>query len=436
MSNKLHFDYLVQTLRNVAGSLPDQRTGNNTKYTMEDITLSAFSVFFTQSPSFLDFQNSMRELAGKDNAQSFFKIEQIPTDNHIRTHLDHIEPSSFFPVYERIFDVLKETNIIDSYRSFKDNLLIPLDGTWYHASKKIHCDKCLHINHKDGGTTYYHSAITPVIVTPGNGKVIALPPEFITPQDGHSKQDCENAAAKRWIAAYATEYAPLGVTILGDDLYCKHPVCLDLLKAGYSFILTCKPDSHKTLYKYLDGFEPNKDIFTRTHKKWTGKCHEFHTYRWANDLPLRDSDDSLRVNWCELTIKDSSDKIIFKNSYATNFKVTEKNVDKIVADGRARFKVENENNNILKTKGYNLEHNFGHGDDNLSMVFMTLNILAFLFHTVLEYCDDNYRLLRKKLRARKRFFNDIRALTQYFYFKDWDYMLSFMLEGLERRHPV
>lgn len=436
MKHNISLDKLVDHLRSVAKSLPDRRTGNNTKYTMEDIGMAAFSVFFTQSPSFLAYQTSMRELRGEDNAASFFKIAQIPTDNHIRDHLDPVNPNLFFPVFKTIFNALKETDILDSYRSFKGNLLVPLDGTWYYSSKTIHCDKCLQINHKDGSTTYYHSAITPVIVTPGNDKVISLPPEFITPQDGHSKQDCENAAAKRWISQNGSEYASLGVTILGDDLYCKHPICSLLLEKGFNFILTCKPDSHKTLYEWLDALEAGKDSFTLTKKKWNGKFNEIHTYKYANHLPLRDSDDTVRVNWCELTITNEQDKILFKNAYATNFSITEKNVEKIVADGRARFKVENENNNVLKTKGYNLEHNFGHGKKNLSMVFMTLNILAFLFHTVLEYCDDQYRLLRAKLKSRRMFFDDIRALTRYFYFKSWSDMLYFMIEGLKKRHRL
>jgi hypothetical protein len=55
--------------------------------------------------------------------------------------------------------------------------------------------------------------------------VIPLEPAFVTPQDGHEKQDCENAAAKRWLSEYGERYAALGVTILGDDLYCKQPLC-------------------------------------------------------------------------------------------------------------------------------------------------------------------------------------------------------------------
>ena len=33
--------------------------------------------------------------------------------------------------------------------------------------------------------------------------------------------------------------------------------------------------------------------------------------------------------------------------------------------------------NVAKTKGYNLEHNFGHGRQNLSAVLAILNLLAF-----------------------------------------------------------
>ena len=48
------------------------------------------------------------------------------------------------------------------------------------------CPCCSHLEHKSGEITYYHSAVTPVIVAPGRPEVIALRPEFITPQDGHT----------------------------------------------------------------------------------------------------------------------------------------------------------------------------------------------------------------------------------------------------------
>ena len=67
-------------------------------------------------------------------------------------------------------------------------------------------------HHKNGTVTYSHSASTPVIVASGNPRVIPLEPEFITPQDGHEKQDCENVAAKRWLSDYGARYRALGVS--------------------------------------------------------------------------------------------------------------------------------------------------------------------------------------------------------------------------------
>ncbi|HIE79395.1 MAG TPA: ISNCY family transposase, partial [Nitrospinaceae bacterium] len=45
--------------------------------------------------------------------------------------------------------------------------MLPLDGVWYFSSKTLHCENCLTKNHQDGTTTYYHNAITPVIVSEG-----------------------------------------------------------------------------------------------------------------------------------------------------------------------------------------------------------------------------------------------------------------------------
>ena len=115
--------------------------------------------------------------------------------------------------------------------------------------------------------------------------------------------------------------------------------------------------------------------------------------------------------------------------------VFENNVKQIVADGRARWKVENENNNVLKNRGYNLEHNFGHGKKHLASLLLSFNLLAFLFHTVLELMDEKYKLVRAELPTRKTFFDDLRALTRYMYFPSWEAMLTFMMQGLEIEIP-
>jgi len=58
--------------------------------------------------------------------------------------------------------------------------------------------------------------------------------------------------------------------------------------------------------------------------------------------------------------------IVYRNAFVTNHTLDIENVTEVVEVGRGRWKTENENHNVLKTKGYNLEHNFGSGEKHLS----------------------------------------------------------------------
>jgi hypothetical protein len=439
-----NFDSLVQKLHQLIESFPDPRTGKNISKSMKDAALGAFSIFFTQSPSFLSYQKSMQVTEGQNNAATLFGINEILSDNHIRKLLDEVHPSYIFPLFNFILDGLNDCGYryLDEFRSFNNNLLIALDGTQYYSStsNSIHCDNCSQTNHKNGSIIYSHSAVLAAIIKPGSNKAISLIPEYITPQDGHEKQDCEIAAAKRWLRAYgpSLKQLGLGVTITGDDIYCHQPLCEIMLELdkdlALDFILVCKEDSHKTLYEYVEFLKDG--IQTVEVKRWKGKRLFCDTYSFLNGVPLRDGKDALEVNWCQIITKDESGKVVYKNAFATNFEISEKNVIQIVADGRARWKIENENNNVLKTKGYHLEHNFGHGKKNLSALLMTFNLLAFLFHTILDLMDEKYKLIRKTLPTRKTFFQDIRALTRYICFDSWNQLMIFMLRGLKLKIPI
>ena len=427
------FKSLLKKYKEIIKTFPDCREGKNISKTLKDAALGGFAVLFTQNSSFLSYQKTMQKTQGKNNAASLFGIKEILSDNHIRNLLDEVPPAKVFPMYSYILDELNQRGYLDQFRSYNNNLLVALDGTQYFSSNNIHCAHCSETHHKDGVITYSHNVITPVIVKPGSEKVISLIPEFITPQDGHQKQDCENAASKRWLGTYGPMLKKLKVTILGDDLYCHQPICEKILSEGLNFILVCKEDSHKTLYEYVQLLK--EDIQTLEVRRWQGKEVLLDSYRFLNGIPLRNGD-AQEVNWCELiTTNEGSGKVVYKNTFATNLKISQENVKEIVASGRARWKIENENNNTLKTKGYHLEHNFGHGKKNLSMLLLTFNLLAFLFHTVLDMLDERYKLIRQELPTRKIFFQDLRSLTRYIYFSSWDSLMNFMIKGLKLEFP-
>jgi hypothetical protein len=432
--NTRAFDHLIERLRSVAAALPDPRTGDNVLFTMADIALSAFAVFFTQFPSFLSYQHAMEQARGRNNARSLFQVERIPTDNHIRQTLDPVAPHHLFSLFDELHRAFDQAGLLEEMRAVQRTRLIALDATWYFSSQSqnIHCPNCSCIQHADGQTTHFHSAITPVIVSPGHRQVVPLRPQFITPQDGHAKQDCEIAAAKRWLAAHAQQYSTGNDTLLGDDLYAHQPFCRQVLLHGFHFLFTCKPASHCSLHQWVQALEPERQLHTlKLRIKGKSNRWEHHQYRWANGVPLTDSDDALKVNWCELTITDWQGAVRYRNSFITDWKISADNVAGWVAAGRARWKIENESNNVLKTKGYHLEHNFGHGKQHLASLLATMNLLAFGLHTLLELVDGSYRLIRATVGARRRFFQHFEALTSYLHFESWERLMDFMMRGLE-----
>ena len=138
-------------------------------------------------------------------------------------------------------------------------------------------------------------------------------------------------------------------------------------EAGGNFILTCKPSSHKTIAEYLNGaeLEERRVAVVQSGKRSTT------IYRWLSGVPMRDSEDALGVTWFSIEIFNAAGKRTYHNSFVTDLPVTADTVAELAACGRARWKIENETFNVLKTKGYNIEHNFGHGKRHLASILVT-----------------------------------------------------------------
>lgn len=110
------------------------------------------------------------------------------------------------------------------------------------------------------------------------------------------------------------------------------------------------------------------------------------------------------VNWCDLLIThEETGEVLYRNEWATSLLLEEENILEVVVCGRARWKSENENNNVLKNHGYHFDHNFGHGQEYLSTTLLTLNLLAFLLHTIAQIADEVYQQVRRALGARRTF---------------------------------
>ena len=326
-------DSLLSVVRRCCEGFPDKRTGTNSQYTMADIGLAALSVFFTQSPSFLDHQRQLETGHGRSNCQTLFGISRIPTDNHIRDMLDPVAPDHLFPAFAAAVAALERSGGIRAFQRLGSHLLIALDGTEYHRSAKVHCRHCSTRTRKGQPTESFHTLLCATIVAPGRAQVVPLEPEFIKPQDGHDKQDCESRAVRRWLKRHGARYKRLNPIYLGDDLHACQPVCEAVLEQGGHFLFTCKPASHQTIQEYLTGIEPEEHV----EQVKRGRERATVRYRWLCGVPLRGDEEALTVNWLMVEILNAKGEVTYRNSFITDLPVTRATVAELAACGRARW---------------------------------------------------------------------------------------------------
>src|SRR5271165_2595617 len=411
---------LLSELRDVCATFRDPRKGRSGNIAPADFGLSAFAMFFMQSASFLAYQRTMEKGHGRSNCQTLFGIGRIPSDNYIRDFLDETDPALLQPCFERMEALLCEPPMRQAFGRLGGRTLIAWDGTEFFCSQKLGCPHCLTRKRSNGKTESYHSMLAAIVVAPGHSKVVPLSPEFIVKQDGAEKQDCERNAVKRWHEKHGARLKPLRPVYLGDDLFACQSVVKRLIETGDDFIFTCKEASHKALYDFIDGCE-----FERCEVKVRkGKTRETHRYRFVEQIPLRDGKDAVTANWIGFEILDAKGVVKYKTAFVTSLPVAKANLAEIAACGRARWKIENESFNVLKNHGYELEHNFGHGETYLAMTLAALNVLAFAWHTVLDLLEPPWRKAREAAEKRMTFFAYLATLTRFVVFPAWSDLLE------------
>ncbi len=411
--------------------IEDCRQQGKVDYTLHDCAMSAFAMMFFQDTSLLEFQRRMQESINRNNLKTMFNIESIPKDTQLRDILDQCPTDKLDKIYADFFYHLQRSKYLEAYQFIEGMYLMPVDGSQYFSSEKINCPSCLTTTSKKGVIRYHHAILQAVIVHPDNKQVIPLAPEAIQNTDGTEKQDCEINAGKRFIKKFRKTHPKLKIIFSGDDLFSKQPMIDELKAANMSFILVAKPSSHKILYEWFTDIKQMGEACRLEFTDFKG-CH--HIYEWVNEIPLNGTKDADQVNFFYYRLVDQGE-ITYRNSWVTDILIDENNVAQLVKGGRARWKVENEGFNTLKNQGYHIEHNFGHGQKNLSMIFFILNLLAFFIHQIFELTDLHYQKCRAKFSARKEFWNQLRCTFRILLFKTWEDLLAFIICPPQARAP-
>jgi hypothetical protein len=147
-------------------------------------------------------------------------------------------------------------------------------------------------------------------------------------------------------------------------------------------------------------------------------------YAWVNGIENRADGEVMSVNYLYLEVwNEENHEITYKNRWITDHEITRDNVKLIAESARTRWKIENEHNNVLKHRGYNLKHNFGHGENHASEIFCLLNLLSFLFHGIQDLVDEDYKKARASFGRRDAFFWALRYEVSQYLHLDWHELL-------------
>jgi len=423
----LSADALFHVVRSGFADIPDPRCAD-VDISLMDTLMSAFAMFSLKAPSLLAFDKERAE----GNLHTIYGIQRVPCDTYMRERLDPLSPKWLRPVFKSVFRQLQRGKALEEMVFLDDHYLLALDGTGYFSSPTIHCASCLHTVPRNGSVTYAHQMLGAAVIHPDVRAVIPLMPEPIGQDDGTDKNDCERNAAKRFVVKLRQDHPHRKFIVTEDSLSANAPHIETLQHHDRRYILGVKEGDHAFLFQQIQAAEhAGRVTYYERHDRAVGVLHRF---RFVNDVPLNASNVDVRVNFIESWEIGATKVQHF--SWVTDLRVSKRNVFHLMRGGRARWKIENETFNTLKNQGYNFEHNYGHGEQHLSVVFAMLMMLAFLVDQTQQLCCALLQAVWAKLGSKRLLWERMRALFYDYAFASMRQLFEALLYGFQKSSPL
>jgi hypothetical protein len=410
--------------------IPDERLKRPQTIPVADATMAATAMFALKFPSMLQFEEAQEVPSIRHNLKKMFQIGQIPSDTAMREILDPIETAHFQNLFRPLFSAAQRGKVLEGFKFFEDAYLVAADGTGCFSSHEIHCPNCCVKEHRDGTKTYYHQMLAGVLIHPDRREVIPFAPEPVSLTDGSNKNDCERNAAARFFERLRREHPHLKIIVTEDGLASNAPHIRLLKKLMMGYIFGCKPGDHKALFDFVDNSEKLEAV---SHHVVTEKGIQ-HEFRWMNGVPLNDANSDLLVNFIEYWQKIGDEVLHF--SWVTHIEINKDNLMKIMRGGRARWRIENETFNTLKNLGYNFEHNFGHGYQNLSNNLAVIMMMVFLIDQLQQLCCTMFQKAVIKWKRLSYLWEGMRGYFRLLKFHSWEDFLKALAYGVETEYTI
>jgi len=420
-------DQLIRQVGDQFSKITDHRADNSSYY-LSDSLKGALAMFSLKDPSLLTFRKRFGQR--QENLRRIFGLEQVPGDTAMRKSIDGVQPSEIQEVFNlplshvRQESLWKERHVLGGYVS------IDIDGTQHYCSNKKSCPHCLVKKFRNGQEQYYHQLLAAVQTHPQHKEVFPVAGEAIVRQDGATKNDCEQNAAKRLIPKVRQMLPEDKLLFVADALYSTGPFIKLVQQANASFLLTIK-EGYVLVQANRLAEQGELEELTWSNGKTRSQL------RYANSLILNGQHQEIQVNYLEYEQTDiKSGKTLYRNSWITDIPVSKDNAKELVAVGRARWKIENETFNTLKNQGYNMEHNYGHGKKYLATNFALLMLLAFLLDQIAQAKDTAFQLAWQVCQTKKELWERIRQVFDLIPAVSMNAIYRFVAKEQQIDHPL
>ena len=394
------FDKIVNRLRERFSDIKDNRRNNYT-YPLVDMLSTAFAMFSLKDSSLSLFRDKYSTRA--ENLQRIYGVETLCGDTALREGLDLVNPTELQALFGIPIAQLRKAGVLKNREVLEGYTIVSVDGTGHYCSGKKGCPQCMVKKHRNGEVSYYHQLLGAVMVHPREKTVFPVACEAIVKQDGSKKNDCELNACKRLIPQIRKILPREKILAIFDALYANGPHVKSLAKANINYVIGTKGQTLVDME--IREKKENGDIQEIV---WESKGVR-HTIFYANDLVFNTVYPDIKTNYFEYSQVDiKTGESLFYSTWITDLEVTQENVKELIDVARARWEIENETFNTLKNQGYHLEHNYGHGKENLATNFAIMTFLAFLTDQVTQHLNKSFQKAKKACRTFKNLWETVR----------------------------
>jgi hypothetical protein len=402
--SKRMINSLITSVLGGLSKVTDNRAHNRSTDLHNTLKLS-FAMFHLKMPSLLQFRKSYSIKA--ENLRRIYGVKELPGDVAIRGSVDQVNPAQLKECFTDQLDFLRSQGVWEKRRVLNGRFTaLSSDGTQHYCSNSKGCPQCLVKNHRNGKNTYYHQMLATVAVHPDKQTVFPVSCEAIVNGDGSVKNDCEMNALKRLLPQVRQAFGEEEPILqLLDALYHNGPCIRALQASNMQFIIGAKGDHYVGVQ--VKRLRDHGQLKKQTWEEKDRIC----IVDYAENLLLNGSHPDINVNYFSLTEVDKkSGEQRFYSDWITDVELHGLDMQQLTAVARSRWKVENETFNTLKNQGYNLEHSYGHGTENLTTNFALLMLLAFLIDQIAMALDQVYQKAKKTCGSFKFFWERIRQV--------------------------